>query len=644
MKEKSNNPPMAWYSLILGVLTAGIPAIGLFSKLGDPGLWPVHLAFSAVSTVTVFYMWKNTEGGVRVSWPAFLWLGLTAFAWAAPCFTELFSVAEWKFSAGRLTGYAGILLLGTLWQKDESAPLRAFFTFMLGFSLILSLHYVLTFLAHGVSAWEDPYLVSGLMGHKNFTVSAIALTVPLILLGRSRTYWPGYLSTTALIIGIGAILLAQTRSIWLGSALALFSAFILGWRPSGSFRWALFSGAGLVTLLILSPPVQKRLFDPANLEIRQVFWDHSFQMQAEHPLFGVGPGQWRIHFPKYGLLGMNPSVAEGVTSEVRPHNDFIWVLAEQGYVGVFLFASFFLLLFVQWGKSFKEKGKTLEGQVWLAVMVITLVYASFEFPLERAAFFAPFLFLVGLLSRGGIGVPKKVVLSLSALLLMMSIGISMKAIQADRANQVVLDLNSRKEASGIVRSATEAISSWNELDRLSNPVIYFAGMGSMFSEAQAQGQSPSFTEKNFTQAESFFNEALHVHPYHVVTWYQKANMYRYRGQLQEAKESYETLLRLSPRHPGGQLQYAVTLNALEEYEGAARGLVAAFLTEDLYRSPDYQRAVVTALRGMPEGIAHQGLRRFLPLRNQMADSQLFQAFQMFKMQQRHAAQSKTSAG
>ena len=80
----------------------------------------------------------------------------------------------------------------------------------------------------------------------------------------------------------------------------------------------------------MSGPVQKRLMDPANLQIRQIFWDHSFQMQAEYPLAGVGPGQWRIHFPKYGLEGMNPSVAEGVTSEVRPHNDFIWVLSELG--------------------------------------------------------------------------------------------------------------------------------------------------------------------------------------------------------------------------------------------------------------------------------------------------------------------------
>ncbi len=50
---------------------------------------------------------------------------------------DLFSVAEWKYSAGRFAGYAGFLLLGGLWSKDASQDSSKFTTFILGFGAML---------------------------------------------------------------------------------------------------------------------------------------------------------------------------------------------------------------------------------------------------------------------------------------------------------------------------------------------------------------------------------------------------------------------------------------------------------------------------------------------------------------------------
>ena len=86
------------------------------------------------------------------------------------------------------------------------------------------------------------------------------------------------------------------------------------------------------------------------------------------------------------------------------------------------------------------------------------------------------------------------------------------------------------------------------------------------------------------------------------------------------------------------MHYAVTLNAMGDFEGAARVLIAAFLPAEYYGNPDYQRAVVEALRGMPESTRHQGLQTFVGKRGQWSDAALFQAFQTFKAQrlpQRH---------
>lgn len=633
MKESSAKAPVNYLALGLGALLALLPSVGLFSKLGDPGHWPLHLGFAAAGIALLFKAWSSASSAAfKLSWPALLWLGLALWAWVAPWTTDLYSVAEWKYSAGRFAGYAGFLLLGGLLSKDASEDSSKFTTFILGFGAMLSLHYVFTFLAKGADALEDPYLVPGLMGHKNFTASAIALTLPIVILGRSRGQWPSWVADGALWLGVLAVLLAQTRSIWLGGALALGVGVALGWRPAKNVRYGLLGGLAVAGLLALSGPVQKRLMDPANLQIRQVFWDHSFQMQAEHPLTGVGPGQWRIYFPKYGLEGMNPSVAEGITSEVRPHNDFIWVLSEMGYVGLALFLAFFIAIVVYAVRDYRKDPTHLGHATWIAILLLTTSYAFFEFPLERAAFWAPFMVMVGLHSRGGLSVPKRVYLGLAVVLLGLSGRIAWAAIQADQANQVVLEQNSRKDARGIVQSATEAVSSWNELDRFSNPLIYFAGMGSLFGEAQAMGQNPTFTSANFKQAEAYFNEALALHPYHVVTLYQKANMHRYRQEYPQAKATYEQLLAISPRHPGGQMHYATTLNATGQYEAAARVLIAAFLSPDYYSNPDYQRGVIEALRNMPTQTKHKGLQPFVARRDQLDDRALFEAFQAFKTQ------------
>lgn len=633
MKESRVKSPVNYLALGLGALFAFMPSVGLFSKLGDPGHWPLHLGFAVLGIALLLKSWSSdSTASFRLSWPALLWLGLALWAWVAPWTTDLYSVAEWKYSAGRFAGYAGFLLLGGLWSKDSSLDSSKFSTFILGFGALLSLHYVFTFLAKGADALEDPYLVPGLMGHKNFTASAIALTLPIVILGRSRGQWPSWLADGALWLGVLAVLLAQTRSIWLGGALALGIGVALGWRPTKNVRFGLLGGLAVAGLLALSGPVQKRLMDPANLQIRQIFWDHSFQMHAEHPLTGVGPGQWRIYFPKYGLEGMNPSVAEGVTSEVRPHNDFIWVLSEMGYAGLALFLAFLITVVVYAVRDYRKDPTHLGHATWIAILLLTTIYAFFEFPLERAAFWAPFMVMVGLHSRGGLSVPKRVYLIVAVVLLGLSGRIAWAAIQADQANQVVLEQNSRKDARGIVQSATEAVSSWNELDRFSNPLIYFAGMGSLFGEAQAMGQNPTFTSANFKQAEAYFQEALALHPYHVVTLYQKANMHRYRKEYPQAQETYEQLLAISPRHPGGQMHYATTLNATGQYEAAARVLIAAFLSPDYYSNPDYQRGVIEALRNMPTQTKHQGLQPLVARRDQLDDRALFEAFQTFKTQ------------
>ena len=141
MKESSAKSPVNYLALGLGALVALVPSVGLFSKLGDPGHWPLHLGFAALGIAVLLRTWsRGSSASYKLSWPALLWLGLALCAWVAPWTTDLYSVAEWKYSAGRLAGYAGFLLLGGLWSNDASQDSAKFSTFILGFGAMLSIH------------------------------------------------------------------------------------------------------------------------------------------------------------------------------------------------------------------------------------------------------------------------------------------------------------------------------------------------------------------------------------------------------------------------------------------------------------------------------------------------------------------------
>ena len=665
---------MNFWALFIGGVLAGIPHIlqslvdkGKLIPLRDLGHWPMHLAFGLLGIIAAISIWRKHEAKhVQIAWPVVLWLGFVLWAWLAPGLVDLYSIAEWKYSSGRLTLYLGFLLLGSAWFVSGRNRERDFYQFILGFAGWLSIDYVFRFLSAGAEALHDPYIVPGLMGHKNFTSSAIALSLTFVFIGWRKGFFGTRWALSVLCTGALAIVMAQTRSIWLGSAVAVGIGALLGFVPKGSFRKIIIGAIGLVGLFLLSSPVQKRVMDPSNLKIRKVFWEHSLQMSAEYPLTGVGPGQWRIHFPKYGLTGMNPSVAEGETAEVRPHNDFIWILSEMGSVGLLFFVGFFVM--VGWFalKRYRAQPKELEQSAWLSILALVLIYASFEFPIERAAFFIPFIFMVGKQINGGIRLPMKGVLIATIGILGAGTLVAWKATKADQQNELIHIQNAQiaselgrvnsvqdpeiqkaliektiPKMEFLEQNVLESYSEWNEMDIVGNPLMYFAGMASLIQEKSSFGPNATFTSENFIKAEEYFNQALEIHPYHVVTLYQLANLHRYRNDHESAKGVYERLLAISPRHPGGQLHYAVTLNALGDYEGAARVLVSAFLPKSYYGSPDrreYWYAVVEALRKMPNQVKHEGLKPFLISRNQLSDEQLFRAFQLAKEKRLEEAQ------
>ncbi|MEO6209081.1 MAG: O-antigen ligase family protein [Gemmatimonadaceae bacterium] len=72
---------------------------------------------------------------------------------------------------------------------------------------------------------------------------------------------------------------------------------------------------------------------------RLVQYGTSLKLAAEHPLLGVGPGNWAVVYPKVAAKG-DPSIDhdDGMTSNPWPSSDWIAMLAERGIPATLAFA------------------------------------------------------------------------------------------------------------------------------------------------------------------------------------------------------------------------------------------------------------------------------------------------------------------
>ncbi len=616
-----NDTRPSWIAFAVGAAFAALPALPVSQALGDTSHWPMHLG-AALLLIGLGLQQHFSGRDASVSLPNLSVVGSLALAFVALAglvWAPIFAASEAYLAIGRYVGYAAAALLG--WRMGpQGIPMLAWG--ILGASGVEAWS-ALSDLTEHRKALSDPYLAQGLMGHKNFTSSAVMLGLPAAWylyaqhrgLGRAMAVTVGLLAVVALV-------LLRTRSIWIGTgiwALWMLAANRTSWRPlaGGIALGLLVAGA-----LLAQPRIREDLLDPTNLNIRSVFWGHSQRMIELEPWTGVGAGQWRIYFPGFGLRGMNPSVSEGVTAEVRPHNDALWVAAEHGIPGLAAWLLIWVGLIAAWWRSRREAFAPFVGGLALLVFC----YSMFEFPLERAAVWIPFMLATGMAYSPGRAARASVAKWVPTALIVALAGAyayaANQGLSSERDQQELLALNARQDAANLLPRAVQSLDVWTELDRFGNPSPYFAGMSSMFLEA-AQGP---ISIKSFSEAESFFKQSLELHPNHVVTWYQLGNLYRYRGDAPAAERAYRELLKRSPRHPGGQMHLAHALLAQNKPDEAAGVLFGAFGDEAYYLQPDYRNAVVQALRQCPNRVAHRDVNTLLPQRDALDDEALFRAF------------------
>jgi len=196
----------------------------------------------------------------------------------------------------------------------------------------------------------------GTFGNRNFMAHMVALGLPVLLLVslEARRRRDAVFGTAGVMLAVAALVLSRSRAAWLGAAASTLFLVVEGlwigrlWSDQRlRRRFVLFGGlavGGLLLALVLPNRLNWRSDSPyldsltgvANYKEgsgrgRLIQYGNTLGMAADHPVLGVGPGNWPVHYPSYMSPG-DPSFDPDdiIPTNPWPSSDWVAMLAERG--------------------------------------------------------------------------------------------------------------------------------------------------------------------------------------------------------------------------------------------------------------------------------------------------------------------------
>ena len=444
--------------------------------------------------------------------------------------------------------FTWIQLSAALFRKEKSDGIQALATGAQA-ALLIAAFSILPSLVEAYKA-SNIYLANGpLFTHKNYAAASLLLLLPLALNAREEGLFGLWLQRISVGLAIACILLLRTRGVWLGefvmTGIAVAYYAIKGnaqRRTVGMISLGVIS-IGIVVAIFAAG--SEKIFNSDTIQSRLHYWNASWEMFMDQPVTGVGGGQWKIEYPGTGLKGTNESVMSGQTSILRPHNDLLWMLSETGIAGAVLFITLLVLGFIHTLKH--ERG------LFFALTIVGFtVYGFGEFPLERATLLLPLATALGFAAahtKPSIKIRPIAGVILAGLTGLFAVYVGQNRVKGERAAKDCLDGYMSGNARSMQINAQKAQNICFEMDIYNNPMAYFEGLSHMRTP---NGQIPS--DNKINKAEAAFNQALQIHPNHILSLNQLAAVKRYNSSIGGAIDLYERVIEIAPRNGNAAMQ------------------------------------------------------------------------------------------
>ncbi len=411
---------------LLGIGIVLLPLI-YTSHFADPALLPRFLFFTLL--LCVFYA-INFKKVILEFIPFQLMLGALLLSLGI---SSIFAInpSETWMELGRMSFFVAALLafhyvFSSLDKKHTSIYFIALCV-LLSCSIIALLGLLNLFVYNNALAKEKGlYLISSVMAHKNLMASALFLGIPfaLMLLLKKNCFYKIW-SLLYILLAFVLIIVVQSRAVWLaivGSGVILIAFLMLengrrykqkrnvlgfhfGWKKVvlGIVATGII---GIGTLFVLQKTYFSKLNQQNSLKDRLTsmvqfnsvknehtetinerlyLWRNSLELIKDHPILGVGAGNWRIAFPSKGMQGVRSEL--GIVNFQRPHNDYLWIWSEGGIIALLIWLGIlgYSLFYIYVNLRFYQANPELR---WINIFCLLgligySIIAFFDFPKER---------------------------------------------------------------------------------------------------------------------------------------------------------------------------------------------------------------------------------------------------------------------
>lgn len=336
--------------------------------------------------------------------------------------------------------------------------------------------------------------------------------------------------------------------------------------------------------------------NPSSAQTRTLVWANTLEMVRNNPFIGVGPGQWRIEYAKYGLDGFEYDIRNGVKHFQRTHNDFLWILGETGFLGLLLYLFVYIgVLVIAFKNAYREKDlkvKVLNLMIF-SVLVAFVMVLFVSFARERISHNLMYLLLMALAlysvsnkEEASIKIYTKKSGLLAGLLVVLALGgfnltLANDMVKGEKAARVITYAVKKKNNPVILRAARSIEDTYYTMDAFAVPISYYKGVALS-------------SMKKIEEAKIELQKAYEIHPYHLPTLNNLGTSYDLTGNRDNALAYYNKALAISPRYKESLVNIAIVYYNLNDLEKALNYI--SKIKDNKNNPAKYEETLVTICR------------------------------------------------
>ena len=409
--------------------------------------------------------------------------------------------------------------------------------------------------------------LSATFGYKNFFAQYLCFVIPACI---TSIYIFKHKQMKLLMIALsfinmGALVITRCRAAWIGIFFMLIIFCLLNKKNLINdikkivynkkllsttivsvfiFSFIIFKPIDISTGIWIGDKstIKKTVMSIKDINKKSVWGDRikmyqgSFQMIKDHPFLGVGLGNWKVIYPGYTN---NNSYTDYDRHKVilRPHNDILWIATEIGLIGV-IFLLFFLgyhikLLFIQ----FKNKKDNNQYLLLFCILSLTAIFIEslFDFPKERTIPNLYIWLILAYIVSSTIKTNKyfSTASILPVIIFPIITFFTFLDLKSQFYSQQIVAYKNNKQYKKMEMSSVISMYYMRNINHLATPTTYYLGLA-------------HYNMGNRDLANTFFNQALNISPYHIGSLQNKMLMQIEKGRFEKA---YDTMLFIEKIYP-----------------------------------------------------------------------------------------------